>query len=62
MKDPVINKPKPIGLWNAKAILLVRRRAEREHRSLSNSLTATVIEHLGENNPDKPIENADNRQ
>jgi len=53
---------KVIHLTNCDAIALIQQRAKCERRSLSNALMATIIEHLGQNNPDKPIENADNRQ
>jgi len=48
---------KTIHLTNKKAIDLIRQRAEKEYRSLSNSLTATIIEHLGQNRADELIEN-----
>jgi hypothetical protein len=62
MKNPGIDKPKPIGLWNARAILLIQQRAEKEHRSLSNSLTATVIEHLSSEFGTQDIAKNDNGQ
>lgn len=59
---PQTKEIKPIHLTNNRAIKLIQERAKRELRSLSNSLTATIIEHLGQNNTDELIEKADNRQ